>query len=126
MTRKTYNGFTLVEVMVALAVVGVALPALLFQVQSQTGHTTVLRERTYAQWIAQNKMTEIRLLKRIKGEIPKGKNQGEVEMADFKWYWEVSTEKTPMADKFQRVTISIATEQNQEQALLAYEGIMSE
>ena len=55
-------GFTLVEVMVALAVVAVALPALLVTLSQQLDGLRYLEDRTHAQWVAANRLAELRLV----------------------------------------------------------------
>jgi type II secretion system protein I len=54
-------GFTLVEVMVALAIVALALPALLLTLDQQIDGTAYLRDRSLAQIVASNRLTEVRL-----------------------------------------------------------------
>ncbi len=126
--RASAKGFTLIEAMVALVIVGTALPALLFQVLTITDHTAYLRDKALAQWVAQNKMTELRLLKRLKGESPTNNEDGEVEMAQTQWKWKVSSEKTDFIDSFNRVTVTVYRGGNSatEETLVALEGIMSE
>ena len=51
------RGFTLVEVMVAMAIVAVALPALLFSLYQQLDGTEYLRDRTLASLVAANKLS---------------------------------------------------------------------
>ena len=124
-TKTKAKGFTLLEVMVALAIVGVALPAFLFQIMGQTDQTAYLRDKAFAQWVAQNKMVEIRLLKQIKGETFKGNDSGDMEMAGVSWKWSLSSEKTPFAENFRRIKISVS-QGDQEEVLVTLEGIMSE
>lgn len=66
MRRQTFphtrgNGFTLLEVLVALVVVGTALGASLRAVGSLTQNSSGLRASMMATWSAENRLTEIRL-----------------------------------------------------------------
>ena len=66
------RAFTLVEVMVALAVVAVAVPALLLTLSQQLDGTRYLQDRTQAQWIAANRLAELRLVAAAKGTLQTG------------------------------------------------------
>lgn len=92
---KTINarGFTLVEVMVALFVVAVALPALMFQLSSQLGSAADLQERTLASWVAQDQLAMHRLQSAGNGT---GDRQGERQLAGREWSWLLSIEATPV------------------------------
>lgn len=89
-------GFTLVEVMVAMMIVALALPALLDQAERLSQHTFVARAKTQAFWVAQNKMAEISINRRLNGELPPRKERDTVELGRDKWQWTVTTEETPM------------------------------
>ena len=80
-------GFTLVEVMVALAVVAVALPALLVTLSQQLDGLRYLEDRTHAQWVAANRLAELRLVVSAKGSLQTGRVSGSEEMAGRSWYW---------------------------------------
>ena len=84
-------GFTLVEVMVALAVVAIALPALMFSVKEQLDGTAYVRDKTQAEWVASNKLTEIRLTNRSTGAVPGKKMSGRETLAGRDWEWIVNT-----------------------------------
>ena len=84
--RKIF-GFTLVEVMVALAVVAVALPALLLTLSQQLDGLRYLEDRTHAQWVAANRLSELRLVAGAKGSLQTRRVSGTEELAGRSWYW---------------------------------------
>ena len=86
-TPRAFLGFTLVEVMVALAVVAVALPALLVTLSQQLDGLRYLEDRTHAQWVAANRLAELRLVLGAKGSLQTGRVSGNEEMAGRTWYW---------------------------------------
>jgi len=55
------RGFTLVEVMVALMIVALGLGALMVAVTSTARTSRYLRDKTLAEWIALNHLSELRL-----------------------------------------------------------------
>ena len=60
--RQTLNqGFTLLEVLVALVIIGTALAASLRAVASLTQNSSDLRAAMMATWSAENRLTQIRL-----------------------------------------------------------------
>ena len=58
---RARNGFTLIEVMVALAIVAITLGAGIKAAGALTGNAQRLTDMTAAQWCADNKLTELRL-----------------------------------------------------------------
>ncbi len=60
--RGPSRGFTLVEILVALTIVAIALMASLRAVGSLTNSAIDLRARTLAQWSAENRLTQIRVM----------------------------------------------------------------
>ena len=61
MRPRRSRAFTLVEVMVALAIIALSLTAIASKMSRMIDTSNSMRERTYASWIAQNKITEMRL-----------------------------------------------------------------
>lgn len=120
---RSPRGFTLVEVMVALAVVAIALPALLVSLYQQVDSTAYLRDKSLAHLVAANKLTEIRLMALAGGILDKGKNSGVARMAERDWYWWVESDTTDV-DQFFRITITVAAEEDQRdqplQSLVAF------
>jgi len=80
-----HAGFTLLEVLVALAIVTVGMAALLSTLSMSADSVSYLRDKMFAEWVALNRIEEVRLgLQRPQT----GKTDGEAELADRKWRWE--------------------------------------
>ena len=116
-SRSRAKGFTLIEVMVAMAVVAVALPALLFALIQQVDGTEYLRERTLASWVAANKLSELQLIVANSGAIPSGDVQGESRFADRDWHWSIEQQTTELPG-FVRVEIAVGLLDDREQRYL--------
>jgi general secretion pathway protein I len=78
------RGFTLIEVIVALFVVALGMGALLATLTSSADSIGHLRNRSFAQWIALNRITEVRL---SGTRPPVGRSEGEVQYAGSSWRW---------------------------------------
>ena len=85
------RGFTLIEVMVALVVATLALVAVMASVSQMIDAGTSMRDRTYAAWIAQNKIAELRL---ANTEPEVSTSNGEIEFADLEWGWSATVSET--------------------------------
>ena len=119
MTRS--RGFTLLEVMVALAIVSIGLIAAFNAVLHMAHSTTTLRERAFADWIAMNELTELR----VAGEFPEiGRFDGDVEFAGREWRWEANVSETGVED-LRRVDISVAYIERPEDLVTLMTGFIS-
>ncbi len=100
------NGFTLVEVLVALAIVGLSLSAVAASMSQMIDGAHTMRERTYASWIAQNKITELRL----GFQLPElGATSGALEYANTDWAWRAVIVETGVEELYRiDVTVSLA------------------
>lgn len=106
------RGFTLVEVMVALAIVAIALPALLVALYQQVDDTGYLRDKTLAEMVAANQLAQMRLVVASTRSLTAGKDNGTVKLADRDWYWWVETTSTDQANFF-RIEIDVALQEEQ-------------
>lgn len=86
------RGFTLVEVLIALAVVALALLALTRTAAVQVQGFEALRERTLAGWVAANALTEARLASSFPAT---GRGDGRVRFAGREWRWTREVQATP-------------------------------
>lgn len=91
MKRQPQSAFTLVEVLIALVVVAFALSAAAISMGQMIDTANAMRERSYASWIAQNQIAELRL----SGTIPEvSTSSGEVEFANTAWGWRSTVSET--------------------------------
>jgi general secretion pathway protein I len=81
----TNRGFTLVEVLVALTVVALGLTALMVAVSSTARTSGYLRDKTIAQWIALNRLTQVRLMVNKLGD---NQDTGQMDFAGRKWHYD--------------------------------------
>lgn len=101
---KAERGFTLIEVMVALAIVALSLTAMAASMNTMIDNASTMRERTYASWIAQNKIAELRLA----GELPEvGTNSGELEYGGTQWSWRTVISETGV-ESFMRIDVTVS------------------
>lgn len=92
--RSHGRGFTLIEVLVALAIVAIGMTALLSALSSSADSTSYLRDKTFAEWVALNRIEEVRLAAKMPEE---GKSDGDSELAGRKWKWQQEVLKTEVA-----------------------------
>jgi general secretion pathway protein I len=109
-TRADTRGFTLIEVMVAMVVIAVALPALLKTLYQQVDGTAYLRDKSLAQWIANNKLAESRLLLSRTGNLFRGRRTGSETMAGQDWFWEMTSQQTEV-ENFYRLEIRVSLDE---------------
>jgi general secretion pathway protein I len=86
MRANNARGFTLVEVMVALMIVAMGLAALMIAVSGAARTSAYLRDKTLAQWIAMNRLTEVRL--NSNNKFAQNTDTAEVDFAGRKWHYD--------------------------------------
>ena len=98
------RGFTLIEVVIALAIAALALTAATAAVSQMVDGANAMRERTYASWIAHNHIAELRLA----NQVPEvDTTTSDVTYADFEWSLETDITETGVENLF-RVDVTVA------------------
>ena len=121
---KAERGFTLVEVMVALMVIAIALPALLKALYQQVDGTAYLRDKSIAQWVASNKLTENRIQLARNDVLYRGERNGVTEMAGRDWYWWTTSEPTEVEDFYRLEIVVSDAEEQRDQPLFSLVGYL--
>ncbi len=123
MADMRQRGFTLIEVLVAVAVLALALGAAIVAGSRYADNTFYLREKTLATWIAHNAIAEAMLQNRFPDE---GRQEEEIEFAGRKWNWIAEFENTPDSD-LRRMDISVwpeAADEDEDSALVTLSAFL--
>jgi general secretion pathway protein I len=84
-SRRRARGFTLVEVLVALMIVAMGLAALMVAVSGAARTSGYLRDKSLAQWIALNRLSEVRL---NANKSAQNADTGELKFANRTWHYD--------------------------------------
>lgn len=113
-------GFTLVEILVALAIVAVALAAGMRALAQSADSASMLKARTLALWVAQNRLATAQLADPWPAL---GSAAGESEQAGSRFVWRESVSGTPNP-AFRKIEITVAEPQTPDYALAHLVGFI--
>ncbi len=113
MVRRGSGGFTLLEVMVALAVVAIALGAIIKGASDNAATAGWLRDRTLAHFVAMNQVAELQLAQSWPAP---GKRHGDVELAHREWRWQAEISATS-DDRVRKLELTVALSQRPDAVL---------
>lgn len=116
--KRACGGFTLIELMVAVAVLAIGMTAVLHST-SQAGHAGIfLKQKTVAHWVASNRAAEFSVNK----EWPEpGVITGTETMANQSWDWEAEVQSTSVPE-LRLVTIRVSLDGDEKASLVTFLG----
>ncbi len=97
------KGFTLIEVLVALAVIAIGLSALMSAISGTASASGYLRLKAQAQWIALNRLIEVRLNMQ---KFAASTDTGELDFAGQHWHYDTQYFDTSIPT-MQRVVVRV-------------------
>lgn len=107
MPARTHQGFTLIEVLVALAVLTIALAAVMRAISQSIDTSASLRDRTISMWVAQNRL----VTHQIQRDFPAlDTTEGESEMAGKVWRWREEVKPAPGEPDMRQIHIEVRAE----------------
>lgn len=107
------RGFTLLEVLVAMAILSIGLIAVFSGMSQSLSATTRLRDKTMATWIATDRITELQ----VTGEYPDaGNRRDEIEMANTQWVYEMKISNFPEVE-MRRIDITVSLAESPDDVL---------
>ena len=113
-------GFTLVEILVALAIVAIALAAGMRALAQATDTASALKARTLALWVAQNRLAAAQ----IASPWPAlGNYSGDAHQASAQFVWQANVTTTPNP-AFRKFEITVAEPQAPDYALARLVGFL--
>lgn len=124
---KSVRAFTLLEVLVALAIFALIAASVLTASARSVRTAGQLEDKTLAMWVADNHLSELQLAETPPAD---GRDQGLVEFAGRRWAWQSEIEATS-EPAMRRVTLWVALEQRgasgdlRERALVSLSGFLA-
>ncbi|MEO5573337.1 MAG: type II secretion system minor pseudopilin GspI [Gammaproteobacteria bacterium] len=110
---RQQRGFTLLEVMVALAVLAIAMAAVIKGIGANVSNMAYLRDRTLAHWVGMDIITESQV-RRDWPDPPE--TDGAMLMGEREWHWQITVEETPDPD-VRRMVVETRANKDDRQAL---------
>ncbi len=105
--RRNRRGFTLIEIMIAVAVFAVVAAALIKSTAMTARQTGLLQDKTVAGWLAENQLAQLRTSPRDPASFPSaGRNRFNVSMAGRDWEVMVDIQNTENTD-VRRVEVAV-------------------
>jgi len=116
--NRPFMGFTLIELMVALAVLAIGMTAVLHST-SQAGHAGIfLKQKTIAHWVASNQAAELSINREW---LEPGVTTGTETMARQTWNWEAEVQNTEVPE-LRLVTIRVSLDGEEKASLITFLG----
>ncbi len=103
--NKLITGFTLLEVLVALAVLSIAMIPLVKTPVAIASNQSYLKSKTFAEYVALNKIAELHLARNFPAL---GSKKGTELMAGREWFWKTKIVKANSLFKnIRRIEVSV-------------------
>ncbi|MBX3709949.1 MAG: type II secretion system minor pseudopilin GspI [Gammaproteobacteria bacterium] len=105
-------GLTLIEVLIALAIISIAMTAVIKSASQNINATGYLQNKTLAMLVGQQVINETRV-----GLLKIGNSSGNqkltTKMLGQEWYWQLEAEETPNKH-IKKITVKVFADENEE------------
>jgi general secretion pathway protein I len=103
LTVRRTEGFTLLEVLVALSVLALSMGAVIKATSDYTVSHSYLRDKTLSSWVARNVLVQYRITAEWPGV---GERKGTLEMGSQEWAWTGKISQTD-EDDLRRLDVEV-------------------
>lgn len=98
------RGLTLIEVLIALAIIAIAMTAIIKSTSQNIRGTSYLQTKTIATWVAEQQLNEARIgIMKVSDEM-----NGKTTMLGQTWYWRLTPAETPNK-RIKKMTVKVFT-----------------
>jgi general secretion pathway protein I len=109
------SGLTLIEVLIALAIVGISMTAVIKTTSQSIRATNYLQNKMIATWVAQEKITEARMgLLRLS---PENESREKTNALNRDWFWQAQEKETPNK-RIKKIEVKVFEKETEEESPL--------
>jgi general secretion pathway protein I len=120
MRKNSLRAFTLIEIMVALAIIAITLGAIIENTTASNKNAQYLRDKSIAGWVAMNQISLVRAKRQWSNATTK---KGTVDMAGRQWIWKLDIQNTD-DENVRRLSVDVYAEDDERQALASVTGFL--
>jgi len=111
-SNQRQRGLTLIEVLIALAIVSIAMTAVIKAASQNINSTGYLQRKTIAMYVGQQVINEARAnVLKVGGSS--GHQKLTTEMLGREWFWQTEEEETPN-NRIKKITVKVYENEEQE------------
>ncbi|NND81469.1 MAG: type II secretion system minor pseudopilin GspI [Gammaproteobacteria bacterium] len=115
--KRRQSGFTLLEVLIALAVVAISVLSMIKSMNTHADVSGELEKSVLAGWVASNHLAELRYQAKIE-KVSSGRDSESVRLGDRRWRVRTNIEKTDVEKVF-LVTIEVSDADNNSDRIIS-------
>lgn len=119
--NKSTAGFTLIEVLIALAILAIALVAIIKVSGQSIEESYAIKQKLAAHWVAMNALARVQtgLVDLAKDSNP----SGDESMLGENWLWKIAVDPEAVSSSYARVTVTVS-KKDQDQNLETLQGFV--
>lgn len=106
------QGFTLIEVLIALVIVAISLTAASYAISRNAQNASYIEQKMGAHWVAMNIISREQVNAELPNYSPVVQQNGTTEMLNHTWYWQSKIETLANDEQSYHVTVFVSPTEN--------------